>query len=235
MLVINGLLVGLITQFFFILFMLSPMGIMMSTDALLTTLFSPVLILSLPLTVNELYYGYYPRCLRLSDMIRHYDQYTVKDFIVQMTLKENRVFMWPLWFLQIIHSLNQDVYQQTFGVTYSPLKYKEAMLFLSWGKVPLVLVSWIALKPFYDLALVVDVVLFPLLILYAMTRGQLEYLEDATYGMFDFYCNSVADSEYSRIWQAEDKDQVAVVLTCDTDWQYFDAVQGTCQSVCTTG
>jgi hypothetical protein len=43
---------------------------MISTDILMTTLLSPILFISLPFVVNELYYGYYPECLRLSDMVR---------------------------------------------------------------------------------------------------------------------------------------------------------------------
>ena len=64
------------------MFFASPLGLMFTSDLLLMTLLSPILIISLPLTVNEIYHGYYPKCMRLSDMVREWQKYTLKDFIV---------------------------------------------------------------------------------------------------------------------------------------------------------
>lgn len=59
-------------------------------------------------------------------------------------------------------------YKDSIFIKYDPLHYKEAMVFLSWGRIPLVWVSWICLKHFYDLAAIVDIVLIVVLIYFAI-------------------------------------------------------------------
>lgn len=102
-----------------------------------------------------------------------------------MTLKENRFWMWPLWIIQLIHRDNQD---QT-SIPYHPRKYKEIMLILSWGRIPLIWVSWISLKPYYEYVFVLGLVLGGFSFMVSVIFGFFVELEDATYGMFDQYCN----------------------------------------------
>ena len=95
--------------------------------------------------------------------------------------------MWPVWFVQLLHFQ----FKSELGnlLPYSPLKYKEAMLFLSWGRIPLIWVSWIAFKQIYEFTFMTDLVLFSVLIVLAYIGGWLTELEDNTYGMYDYYCN----------------------------------------------
>jgi len=72
------------------------MGIAVSSEAVWTTLLSPLLIITLPLSANELYHGNSQECLPLSAMLANWTEYTAKDFFVQATLKENRLTMWPV-------------------------------------------------------------------------------------------------------------------------------------------
>ena len=74
-------------------------------------------------------------------------------------------------------------------VPYNSLKYKEALLFLSWGRIPLIWVSWISFKQMYELTLIFDLVVGFVLLFYALITSTLTDLEDQTYGMFDYYCN----------------------------------------------
>ena len=72
-LLVNGLATGLFTQILSLIVVLSPFGFVISSDILMTTLLSPILIISFPFTANELYWGHYPRCIRLSDMLVQWD------------------------------------------------------------------------------------------------------------------------------------------------------------------
>lgn len=85
------------------MFFISPMGVALSTEAIWTTLISPLLIFTYPLSALDLIFGNNQECLQVSDIMANPSLYSFKDFVVQATLKENRLMMWPLIPLQLVN------------------------------------------------------------------------------------------------------------------------------------
>ena len=207
---------------------LTPPGWLFITDMVWTSFLSPVLAWSYPVTAYMIQTDQGQKCVSVTEMIRHSEQYTTMDFIQQITYKENR-FNAPLVLLLSIFTASVSSYWNarspgTFG--YDNRLFRAGEQIISWAELPLVWLSWLFMWPNYIFTTAVN--MYFLAVYYVMVRNgvvQVAYLEKYLYDVVGASC-IVENNKCNEIWLRYDRATGECYHAClDSDSVYdFDTM-----------
>lgn len=138
---------------------MTPVGVIIMTEALWTTLLSPILLFAYPYNIYKIWIDDAAPCDRsIVDMVQNKEDYTNYDFMETLGYKENRIIgplmlvaysaanlQWTLWFP---------------GVNLLPKwPFKIIGQLLSLVRIPFLWASWVLLTPSYLINVVINIVI----------------------------------------------------------------------------